>query len=155
MPALLPELPERPWPRRDEGEEWLVSYLTQNWSFDPFVVAVALVVVLHEFGLARLRRRSVASRTAKRRHRSVFFYAGLGMLLLAVMSPIDYWVGRLLLRPHDRAHPHRFLRPHPHRDRGTVDSALVRPAGRGAPPIGRGRFSWGVGRPHGGPSAGS
>jgi cytochrome c oxidase assembly factor CtaG len=71
-----------------------VSYLTQNWSFDPFVVVVALVVVLHEMGLARLRRRSVASRTTKRRLRSVFFYAGLAMLLLAVMSPIDYWASR-------------------------------------------------------------
>jgi cytochrome c oxidase assembly factor CtaG len=71
-----------------------VPYLTQNWSFDPFAVVVALVVVLHEVGLARLRRRSVASRTTKRRRRSVFFYAGLGMLLLAVMSPIDYWASR-------------------------------------------------------------
>jgi cytochrome c oxidase assembly factor CtaG len=68
-----------------------MSYLVQNWSFDPFVVVVAVIVVLHEFGLANLRRRSVAERTRRRRHKALLFYAGLAMLLLAVVSPIDYW----------------------------------------------------------------
>ena len=68
-----------------------MNYVVDNWSFDPFVIVVAVVVLLHEFGLANLRRRSVPERTRTRRLRSLFFYGGLGLLLLAVMSPIDYW----------------------------------------------------------------
>ncbi len=68
-----------------------MSYVLDNWSFDPFAVVVALVVALHEVGLANLRRRSTAAHTRTRRLRSLFFYGGLGLLLLAVMSPIDYW----------------------------------------------------------------
>lgn len=67
-----------------------MSYLTQ-WSFDPFVVAVGVVVAWHETGLARLARRSRPERTRMRRRRSFVFYCGLATLLLAVVSPIDYW----------------------------------------------------------------
>ena len=70
-----------------------MSYVVDNWSFDPFVIAVAFIVVLHEMGLANLRRRSVPARTRKRRLSSIFFYAGLALLLLTVTSPIDYWSG--------------------------------------------------------------
>jgi cytochrome c oxidase assembly factor CtaG len=68
-----------------------VSYLVDNWSFDPFVIVVGVVVVLHELGLANLRRRSVAQRSRKRRRRSFLFYGGLALLLVTVTSPIDYW----------------------------------------------------------------
>jgi putative membrane protein len=68
-----------------------VNYVVDNWSFDPFVIVVALVVLLHELGLANLRRRSVPARTRSRRLRSLWFYGGLLLLLIAVMSPIDYW----------------------------------------------------------------
>ena len=68
-----------------------MSYLVDNWSFDPFVIVVAVIVVLHEAGLANLRRRSRSERTRARRLRSLFFYGGLAVLLIAVMSPIDYW----------------------------------------------------------------
>ena len=68
-----------------------MSYLVDNWSFDPFVIVVALIVVLNEAGLANLRRRSLPERTRARRLRSLFFYGGLALLLIAVMSPIDYW----------------------------------------------------------------
>ena len=68
-----------------------VSYLVDNWSFDPFGIVVALVVVVYELGLANLRRRSLPARTRKRRLRSLFFYGGLLLLMIAVMSPIDYW----------------------------------------------------------------
>ena len=68
-----------------------MSYVTNNWSFDPFLIVVAVVVVWHEIGLGHLRVRSNIERTRRRRARSLFFYAGLAMLLLAVDSPIDYW----------------------------------------------------------------
>jgi putative membrane protein len=70
-----------------------VNYVVDNWSFDPSAIVVAAVVVLHEMGLANLRRRSESSRTRRRRHRSYLFYAGLSMVLIAIMSPIDYWAG--------------------------------------------------------------
>ncbi len=71
-----------------------MNYLAENWSFDPFVVVAAIFVVLHEFGLANLKRRSIPRRSRERRKRSFLFYAGLGVLLLAITSPIDYWASR-------------------------------------------------------------
>jgi putative copper resistance protein D len=68
-----------------------VDYITQNWSFDPFLIVVAVLVVANEVGLARLRGRSDPSRTRRRRLHSLAFYGGLGVLVLAIDSPIDYW----------------------------------------------------------------
>src|SRR6516225_12349930 len=68
-----------------------MSYLTGHWSFDPFMIVVAVLVIWHEIGLARLARRSRPDRTRQRRQRSFLFYGGLAALLLTVQSPIDYW----------------------------------------------------------------
>ena len=68
-----------------------MSYLTDHWSFDPFLILAVVVVGWHEVGLWRLARRSRPERTRERRLRSLWFYAGLALLLLAVESPIDYW----------------------------------------------------------------
>lgn len=73
-----------------------MGYLTQ-WSFDPFVVVVALVVMAHEMGIAHLARRSRPARTRARRRRSLLFYGGLALLLLTVTSPIDYWADRYFM----------------------------------------------------------
>jgi putative membrane protein len=72
------------------GGGGLMGYLTQ-WSFDPFVVVCAGIVLAHERGLARLARRSQPERTRARRRRAFLFYAGLALLLLTVTSPLDYW----------------------------------------------------------------
>jgi len=68
-----------------------VSYLAHHYTIDPFIAVVAFTVFAHEVGLARLRATSLATRSARRRRRSYLFYAGLFVLLLAVVSPIDYW----------------------------------------------------------------
>jgi cytochrome c oxidase assembly factor CtaG len=68
-----------------------MSYVTQNWSFDPVAIVMVLTVLAHEMGLARLARRSRATSQRSRRLRSLAFYAGLGTLALAIMSPLDYW----------------------------------------------------------------
>ena len=68
-----------------------MTYLTSHWSFDPFGILALAVTVWHETGLWRLARRSRPDRTRQRRLRSLWFYAGLAVLLLAVESPIDYW----------------------------------------------------------------
>jgi len=68
-----------------------MNYITGHWSFDPFLILAIAVTVWHEVGLQRLARRSRPERTRERRLRSVWFYAGLVVLLLAVESPIDYW----------------------------------------------------------------
>jgi putative membrane protein len=68
-----------------------MNYVLNNWSFDPFIIVVAVIVVAHEIGLYRLSKRSRPSETRVRRRRSFVFYGGLAMLLIAVDSPIDYW----------------------------------------------------------------
>jgi putative membrane protein len=68
-----------------------MSYLTSHWSFDPFEVLAVVVAGWQEIGLWRMARRSRPERNRERRLRSLWFYAGLAVLLLAVSSPIDYW----------------------------------------------------------------
>jgi len=68
-----------------------MTYLTEHWSFDPFMIVAIAVVIWHEIGLAKLARRARPERTRQRRLRSLWFYAGLVVLLIAVQSPIDYW----------------------------------------------------------------
>jgi putative membrane protein len=68
-----------------------MSYIVDHWSFDPFMIIAIVLVVWHEIGLARLKPRSRPDRTRQRRLRSIWFYAGLAVLLIAVQSPIDYW----------------------------------------------------------------
>ena len=68
-----------------------MSYILDHWSFDPFLIIAIVLVIWHEIGLARLASRSRPERTMERRRRSLLFYAGLAVLLIAVQSPIDYW----------------------------------------------------------------
>jgi putative membrane protein len=68
-----------------------MSYLTGHWSFDPFLILALVVAGWQEIGLWRLAQRSQPERARERRLRSLWFYAGLVVLLIAVESPIDYW----------------------------------------------------------------
>ena len=68
-----------------------MHYILDNWSFDPFLIIVVILVAWHEIGLYRLAKRSRPERTRERRIRSLYFYGGLAVLLIAVESPLDYW----------------------------------------------------------------
>ena len=68
-----------------------MSYVLDHWSFDPFLIVAIVVAAWYEIGLRRLALRSRPERTRQRRLRSVAFYGGLGVLLITVDSPIDYW----------------------------------------------------------------
>ena len=69
-----------------------MHYVTQNWSFDPFVIVVAVLVVAHEVGLARLRA-TVGSRSGPDGAVCTPWpsTAVSAVLLVAIDSPIDYW----------------------------------------------------------------
>ena len=68
-----------------------MNYVLHHWTFDPMLLAVVVTIIAHEVGLARLRSHSALSRTRHRRQNSLVFYAGLGVLLFVIVSPIDYW----------------------------------------------------------------
>ena len=68
-----------------------MHYVLEHWSFDPFLIVALVVAAWHEIGLQRLARRSRPERSRERRLRSLWFYLGLVVLLIAVESPIDYW----------------------------------------------------------------
>jgi len=74
-----------------------MHYILDNWSFDPFLILAIIVVVWHEIGLRRMANRSRPERTRERRVRSLWFYSGLAVLLIAVESPIDYWADSYFL----------------------------------------------------------
>jgi len=70
-----------------------MSVALQHWSFDPFLLIIALLVIVHARGL---RRRLAAIRRAGRPTRewtgqALLWWAGLAVLVIAVVSPIDYW----------------------------------------------------------------
>ncbi len=70
-----------------------MSYLLAHWSPGPFLAAAVTLAAWHEIGLARLARRSRPG-ARRRRLRSLWFYSGLIVLLVAVQSPVDYWTYR-------------------------------------------------------------
>jgi putative membrane protein len=67
-----------------------MSYLTGHWSYDPFLILAIVVAAWQEIGLWRLAG-SEPERTRERRLRSLWFYAGLVVVLISVESPINYW----------------------------------------------------------------
>ena len=70
-------------------------YLLAHWSLDPlFVVMTGIPVYLYIAGYRKLERTIArgSKRPAKvRKSRAYLFATGIAILVIAVMSPIDYW----------------------------------------------------------------
>ena len=74
-----------------------MNYVVHHWSFDPMVVVLALTVIAHEVGLRRMANHSTIANRRRRRRRSYRFYAGLALLALVIVSPLDYWASRYFI----------------------------------------------------------
>jgi cytochrome c oxidase assembly factor CtaG len=68
-----------------------MSYLTTNWAHPWIAVLAFLVIVVHERGLQEINRRSTKDHAARRRRKFWFSYAGIIVLALSIVSPLEYW----------------------------------------------------------------
>lgn len=67
-----------------------MNSLLHHWSNPAVVALLAVLATWHERGLQRLLRNTRHDRRRGRRLRSLWVYAGLVTLLIAVVSPIEY-----------------------------------------------------------------
>ncbi len=68
-----------------------MSYFTANWGYPWAAVLTLLVLALHEKGLRSLNRRSTRAHAVRRRRRLWLSYAGLVLLALSIVSPLQFW----------------------------------------------------------------
>jgi cytochrome c oxidase assembly factor CtaG len=68
-----------------------MGVLWVHWSADPLLAISVVVALWHATGLIHLERRSSAAKRYARRQQALLFYAGLLVLDLSVMSPLDYY----------------------------------------------------------------
>jgi putative membrane protein len=68
-----------------------MSYLTTNWAHPWIAVLSFLVIVVHERGLQEINRRSTKEHAARRRRKLLLSYAGIVVLALSIVSPLEYW----------------------------------------------------------------
>ena len=68
-----------------------MSYITANWGYPWIGVVILLVGIVHERGLRSLNRRSLPGHARKRRRQMWLTYAGLAVLALSIVSPLQYW----------------------------------------------------------------
>jgi putative membrane protein len=68
-----------------------MSYLTANWGYPAFWIYALAIGLVHEVGLRNLNARSTPAHAQARRRKMWFTYAGLAILLLSIVSPLEYW----------------------------------------------------------------
>jgi len=68
-----------------------MSYFTANWGYPWAAVLTLLVLALHEKGLHSLNSRSTKAHAVRRRRRLWLSYAGLVLLALSIVSPLQFW----------------------------------------------------------------
>lgn len=75
-----------------------MNAVLEHWAFDPFLVGVAVVVAVHARGLSRML--SAIARAGRPLRpwvvQALLWWTGLLVLVLAVVSPVDYWSGTYL-----------------------------------------------------------
>jgi putative membrane protein len=68
-----------------------MNLLVDHWRFDPLLVVLAGIALLHGWGVHNLNRRAPAPWSRRRVRHAALFYLGLATLAVGVASPIDYW----------------------------------------------------------------
>ncbi len=68
-----------------------MNYLTQNWDYPAIWIYALAVVLVHEIGLRDLNARSTRAHALARRRKMWFTYAGIAVLTLSIVSPLEYW----------------------------------------------------------------
>ena len=68
-----------------------MGYFSTNWGYPWVAVLTLLVLGLHERGLRSLNRRSTRAHAVRRRRRLWWSYAGLVLLALSIISPLQFW----------------------------------------------------------------
>ena len=75
-----------------------MSAVLEHWSYDPFLIVVAVLLCVHGRGLTRRLHAIARSGRAVRPWvgQALLWWTGLLVLVLAVVSPVDYWSGTYL-----------------------------------------------------------
>jgi len=68
-----------------------VNYFTANWGHPWIALAACAVLAVHERGLRRINGRSTAANARRRRDKLRMSYAGIALVTLSIVSPLQYW----------------------------------------------------------------
>jgi putative membrane protein len=68
-----------------------MGYFSTNWGYPWVAVLTLLALGIHERGLRSLNRRSIRVHAVRRRRRLWLSYAGLVLLALSIISPLQFW----------------------------------------------------------------
>ncbi len=68
-----------------------MNYFTANWGHPWIALAACAVLAVHERGLRRINGRSTAANARRRRDKLRMSYAGIALVTLSIVSPLQYW----------------------------------------------------------------
>jgi len=68
-----------------------MDYFTAHWGYPVVALVAVLVLAAHERGLRAINSRSTRTHAVRRRRRLWLSYAGIALLTLSIVSPMQYW----------------------------------------------------------------
>lgn len=68
-----------------------MNYFVHHWGYPEIAVLAVLIIGVHERGLRALNARSTLAHARTRRRRMWLAYAGITVVTLSVVSPLQYW----------------------------------------------------------------